>query len=130
MSCYYTKQFDGGDQPPAQTKHMAPIAEVNPKLLAAALEQVQRMSEAPMSNTDSVTITIESRPQGKVMMNVTDPQVQNMDMMGALLMEEQQKAAIAERAGSILRNELGVSPTGQYDFRYSTAANPVRKMMR
>lgn len=125
MSCFNNKTIHGGipDQSPAYVKHMQPpVEEINPRLLEEAINQIQMMRQSPMSNTDSITITIEARPEPSYSMNSVEQSMQNADAYGEHLMRQREQDLIAQRAGAILQNKLGVSQDGSYDFRHTTNA--------
>lgn len=110
MSCY-TSQYG---EPQPTVKQMAPIQEVNPRLLEAALHQLQMSQAAPMSSTDSVRIV--NTPSEAPIHMAAIPQ----DMINSRAFNDSlnQQDLIAQRAADVLRAELGYDPyhydIGQY----------------
>ena len=129
MGCYYNKQYeDPRSQPEPRVQQMPPIKELNPRLLEAAQEQLRMMEQPEMSNIDSITITInKAQPEPMMIGVIGDPSQQMTDAYGEMLMQNQYENQVAQRAGEILKNELGVSPDGQYDLRYTSGAKRMRR---
>ena len=61
MSCHYYRSDDQRGQPPAQVNQMPGIKELNPRLMEAAMKQLEMMNQPEISNVDSITITIKKR---------------------------------------------------------------------
>jgi len=128
MSGYYNKTYqDPRDQPNPQVRQMEPIKEINPRLMEAAMQQLELMNQPQMSNVDSVTITIQKRePDPQLLINTADQSFKNADAM-AQMMQAQEKEQIAQRAGQIMQNELGARSDGTLDF--AAAMDPRRRRM-
>ena len=126
MSCYFNKSYsDPRDQPAPQVKHMQPIKEINPRLMVAAMQQLEMMNQPEMSNTDSITITIQKRePEAQLLINTADQSFKNSEAMGKMMQAQEQM--IAQRAGQIMQNELGVRSDGTLDL--VAAMRPKRPM--
>jgi len=105
MSCYNTHYGQYG-QPPATVNQMAPIQEVNPRLLEAALQQLQRQQQTPMSQTNGISIinALSTAPIHAAAI----PQ----DMINQRAMQDSlnQQDLIAQRAADVLRSQLGYDP--------------------
>lgn len=110
-------------QPAPQVNQMEAIKEINPRLMEAAMEQLQMLNQPEMSSTDSITITINKREPDPVTYNGEAQQLQNAAVYSDALNDH-----VQSRAGSILKDALG-RPMGDYDFRQSSCGNPIRKMM-
>ena len=102
MSCYNSQY----GQPQPTVRQMAPIQEVNPRLLEAALMQMQRDQTVPMSNSDSVTI-VNLPSEAPVHMAAIPQDVINTRAFNDTLNEQNM---IAQRAADVLRRELGYDP--------------------
>ena len=105
MSCYNTHYGQYG-QPPATVNQMAPIQEVNPRLLEAALSQLQRQQQTPMSQTNGISII--NAPSTDPIHAATIPQ----DVINQRAMQDglNQQDLIAQQAAAVLRAQLGYDP--------------------
>ena len=98
-----------GDQPPATVKQMAPAPQpIDPRMLAAAMQQMGAMQQVPMSGQDGVNITISIEPQGEVhAQNYVDPYLQ--------------------QGSDFSRSELGQKLTHGYEDGCNAEHEPIRK---
>ena len=98
-----------GGQPPATVKQMAPAPQpIDPRMLAAALQQMGAMQQTPMSGNDGVNITISIEPQGEVTAtNYVD--------------------AYAQQAEDFSRSDLGQRLTHGYEDGFNAEHEPIRK---
>ena len=103
-----------------KVKHMPPAQEqVDPRLMAMALEELKRGSMPPMSSGDSVTITITPEDAPIYASNYEDPRMQQQSAYNDALMQHQRtpyqavmqdemaNALIRERAAEILQYAMG-----------------------
>ena len=103
-----------------KVNHMPPIQEqVDPRLMARALEEIRRSSQAPMSAGDSVMITITPQDTPVYASNYSDPSSQQVDAFGKAIIQatpnpyqsaaqdEMMNALIRERTAEILQYAMG-----------------------
>ena len=116
-----------GDQPPATVKQMAPAPQpVDPRMLAAAMQQMGAMQQAPMSTGDgvSITITIDPHDNDVHANNYVDAYQQQADNfsrsdLGQRLSHgyedgfNEDHQPIRKRAAEILSDHLGFRPQDQ-----------------
>ena len=110
-SNYITNQGNFyGDQPPATVKQMAPVPQpVDPRMLAAAMQQMGAMQQTPMSGTDGVNITITIDPH-------------NNDVMADNYVD-----AYAQQGENFSKSDLGQRLTHGYEDSFNAEHEPIRK---
>jgi len=78
MEGYYQKQVIGGGQPQPQPQvnRMAPPPiqqQIDPRMIAAVLQQMQMGQQTPMSGNDGITIVNRPEPPAVVVSGEVDP---------------------------------------------------------
>jgi hypothetical protein len=118
-----------GDQPPAKVKQMAPAPQpINPRMLAAAMQQMQAMNQPPMSGQDGVSITISVEPTQVEGTNYVDAyQQQGQEFSQSDLGQRlatpfedtysEEHQPIRKRSAEILSDHLGFRPQDQVGDR-------------
>lgn len=121
---------NSGPQPAAYINQMPPAPQpIDPRMLAAAMQQMGAMQEAPMSANDGVNITISIEPNNEVYAeNYVDPYLQQGEIYSqrgggipereAVEIFEREKP-IKDRASQIIAGRLGLGSCGdmgQYDI--------------
>lgn len=111
----YVKQMP---MPPAQQQ-------IDPRLVAAMLEQMQMAQQVPMSRTDSVVIHNKPEDHDVIGINVVDPHQQNAiafsrSAMGQELIEKQRGVEMPNREGVVRRTSdvFGQALESQRPFTY------------
>ena len=99
MSCYSSPY----GQPIPIVNRMAPIQEVNPRLLEEAMRQIQAAQQPPMSQSNGVQIT-QASPSGVI---YEDQVPQDFINTRAFNDGMTRQNMIAQEAANVLRRELG-----------------------